>query len=172
VVSLSELFNKDLGRVQILRRHSHLSLQRRLKTPNMSLKILQIKKSSEFQKISKQGQKFHSKTVLLLSLPTSQFYFQNSSQGKNAADFCRVGYTVAKTVSKLAVVRNQAKRRLREAFRSLCLQYAKNHFDYVLIAKREIKEADFEKIFADLKFCLKRIHQMPSASTDKSNSKK
>lgn len=120
-------------------------------------KILQIKKSSDFQEISKKGQKFYSKTILLISLPTSQIYFQNLAKNKNATNFCRVGYTVSKSVGN-AVLRNRSKRKLREAFCKLS-EIARNHHDYVLIARREIVEADFEKIFNDLKFCLKRIHQ-------------
>jgi len=121
------------------------------------LKILQITKSTEFQNIGKKGQKFHSKTILLLSHPTPQNYFQNLAENKKAKDFCRVGYTVSKTVGN-AVVRNRAKRRLRALFRELALLHAKHHYDYVLIARREISEADFNKISSDLKFCLKRIH--------------
>lgn len=124
----------------------------------MDLKILPIKKSAEFQKIGKKGEKFYSKTILLLSLPTPQIYFQDLDKNKKAKDFCRVGFTVAKTVSKSAVVRNLAKRRLREAFRALAPLHAKNHQDYVLIARKEITESDFEKISSDLKFCLTRIH--------------
>lgn len=123
----------------------------------MSLKILQVRKSAEFQNISKKGQKFHSKTILLLAHPTSQIYFQNLTENKRLNDFCRIGYTVSKTVGN-AVIRNRAKRRLREIFRALAPLHAKNHFDYVLIARREIAEADFDKISSDLKFCLKRIH--------------
>lgn len=123
----------------------------------MSLKILPVRKSAEFQTISKKGQKFYSKTVLLLCFPTPEFYFQNLDTGKNAADFCRVGYTVSKTVGN-AVTRNRGKRRLREAFRELSLLHSKKHYDYVLIARKEIADADFKKIFSDLKFCLKRIH--------------
>ncbi len=128
----------------------------------MTLRILQIKKSAEFQKIGKKGLKFYSKTILLLSHPTPQNYFQNLSEGKNTIDFCRIGYTVSKVVGN-AVTRNRAKRRLREVFRKLALIYAKNHFDYVVIARKEISESDFEKISNDLKFCLKRIHQPQSS---------
>ncbi|MBM5782830.1 MAG: ribonuclease P protein component [Pelagibacterales bacterium] len=123
----------------------------------MNLKILTIQKSNEFKKISKENKKFHAKTILLLSTTTPLFYSYNQEQGKNAKEFCRVGYTVSKTVGN-AVIRNLAKRRLREAVRNLFPQYAKTQFDYVVIAKREIAEADFKKILADLKFCLKRIH--------------
>lgn len=74
-------------------------------------------------------------------------------------EFCRVGYTVSKIVGN-AVVRNLAKRRLREAVRELMPQYAKLHMDYVIIAKREIAEQDFKKVCEDLKFCVKRIHNV------------
>ncbi len=122
------------------------------------MKIISIKKSAEFQKISKKSDKFYSKTVLLLSSPSPQNYLFNPEQSKNAKDFCRVGYTVAKTVSKSAVVRNLAKRRLREIFRAIAPKFVKKNHDYVVIARREIVDADFAKISADLQFCLKRIH--------------
>jgi len=122
------------------------------------LKILHITKSAEFQKIGKKSDKFYSHTVLLLSAVTPQNYFQNLEEKKLAKEFCRVGFTVAKTVSKLAVERNLAKRRLREAFRALAPIYAKNHRDYVVIARKEILTASFQKISGDLKFCLSKIH--------------
>ncbi len=131
-----------------------------------SLKILRIKKSSEFQKISSSGYKFFSKTITLLSKQTPQNYFQDLTKNQNAQNFCRVGYTVSKTVGG-AVVRNFAKRRLREAFRNLGILHAKNHYDYVVIARKEIANADFNKIVGDLKFCLKRIHNQPN-KTEKS----
>lgn len=133
------------------------------------LKILPIKKSKEFQKIgkSKKVEKFYSKTLILLSHPTPSNYFQDLTKDKKAKDFCRVGYTVAKTVSKSAVVRNRAKRRLREVFRVLALEYAKNQKDYVIIARKEIIESDYKKIFADLKFCLKRIHNSQKSKSNK-----
>ncbi len=136
------------------------------------LKILPIKKSAEFQKLGKKSEKFYAKTLLLLTSPTPQKYLQNLVESKRAKDFCRIGYTVAKTVSKSAVMRNLAKRRLREIFRKLAPLYAKNHFDYVVIARKEIIDSDFEKIFSDLKFCITRIHKTsskdkPSSSHDK-----
>lgn len=126
------------------------------------LKILTIKKSREFQKINKGAQKFYSKTAIVLTAPTPQNYFQDLSKNKCAKEFCRIGYTVAKTVSKSAVVRNRAKRRLREIFRRLSQLHAKSSFDYVIIARKEIVTEDFRKIFNDLKFCLTRIHKLPS----------
>lgn len=130
------------------------------------MRILTIKKSAEFQKIGKRNSKFYSKTVLLLSSPTSPFYSQDTTQGKNAKDFCRVGYTVSKVVGN-AVKRNLAKRRLREAVRVLVPEYAKLQSDYVIIARREISSVEYGKIFADLKFCLKRIHKNNSSHVSK-----
>ncbi len=122
------------------------------------LKILGIKKTLEFQKISKNCEKFYSHTCLLLMRKTPEIYFQNSEKNKNLKDFCRVGFTVAKTVSKKAVARNLAKRRLRAAFNLLAPDLAKNHFDYIVIARKEILTVNFAKISGDLKFCLSKIH--------------
>lgn len=92
-----------------------------------------------------------------MSLPSPEFYFQNKEKGKNAVDFVRFGYTASKLIGN-AVIRNQAKRRLREAVRELAPLYAKNQHDYVVIAKKEISQATYDTILLDLKFCLKRIH--------------
>ena len=102
------------------------------------------------------GEKFHAKTLLLLRSPTSEFYSTDKLKGKNAGEFCRVGFTVSKTVGN-AVIRNRSKRRLREAVRVLFPSYAKLNYDYVLIARREIASAKYEDVLSDLKFCLKRI---------------
>ncbi len=126
------------------------------------MKIISIKKSPEFQKIGKKGQKFYSKTSILLTYKTPELYSANKKEGRNAAEFCRIGYTVSKSVSKLAVERNLAKRRLRAAFNEIASQLAKNSYDYIIIARKEIIESDYNKIIADLKFSLKRIHQTPN----------
>ncbi len=119
--------------------------------------FLQIKKSAEFKDIGLKGSKFYSSSLILLSKNTSEKYFLNQETGKNAKDFCRIGYTVSKAVGN-AVYRNLAKRRLREAFKKLYLKYCKNHQDYVIIARKEIAVADFAKILKDLEFCLRNIH--------------
>ncbi len=120
--------------------------------------FLQIKKSAEFKEISSKGKKYHAQSLILLTFNTPEKYLQDLTKNKKAKDFCRVGYTASKLVGG-AVIRNLAKRRLREAFRKLFLKYAQNHFDYVIIAKKDIAKADFDKILKDLEFCLKRIHE-------------
>ncbi len=118
------------------------------------MKIFTIKNSSDFQLVNKQGQKFFSQTLILLTKKTPRELID-----KKPLNFCRFGYTVAKTVSKLAVERNLAKRKLREAVKFLAPKYAKNNFDYVAIARKEILDSELKKIINDLKFCITRIHQ-------------
>lgn len=134
------------------------------------MRILQVKKSKDFKKIgnprNNQTLKFFSKTLIFLAHPTSQTYFFDQQNGKMAKDFCRVGYTVSKKVGN-AVTRNKAKRRLREIFKILAPTFAKNHFDYIVIAKKEISGSDFKKITSDLRFCFKRIHSSQSRKNDK-----
>lgn len=125
------------------------------------MNILTIKKSAEFQNINKKGQKFFASTLILLTSPTPKKHSKPDNE-----NFCRIGYTVAKTVSKLAVQRNLAKRRLREAVKEFAPQYAKNNFDYVVIARKEILDADFKKILSDLKFCITRIHRPQKSATN------
>lgn len=131
------------------------------------MKILSIQKSADFKKISSSPDKFYSQTILLLTKESPSLYSYNPSNGNNAAEFCRVGFTVSKTISKLAVKRNFAKRRLREAFQELSKNYAERNYDYVIIARKEILNANYAKILTDLKFCLKRIHKIHQKKTTK-----
>ena len=120
------------------------------------LKILKITKTDEYKAISKNSDKFHAQTLLLLRNKTPEEYIFNKDNCKNAREFCRAGYTASKKVGS-AVVRNKAKRRLKEAARKIMPEMAENGHDYVIIAKAAIKDADFDKILSDLKFCVKRI---------------
>ncbi len=119
-------------------------------------KILSITRSADFKTINLHGQKFFAKSLILQQNPTDNFYFKDVKNGKNADDFMRVGYTASKAVGN-AVERNRAKRRLRAAASELLPLYGKMHHDYVIIARKEVVAIDYEKILADLKFCLKRI---------------
>ncbi len=124
----------------------------------MPIKILKIKKSAEFKEINKSEKKFFAKSLILICEKTSEKYFYNEKNSKNAKNFCRIGYTVSKKVGN-AVARNKAKRRLRAIVAKLFPEFAKENYDYVIIARKQISEMKFQEIQSDLKFCLKRIHE-------------
>ena len=60
----------------------------------------------------------------------------------NNLDVTRVGYSVGKRVGN-AVVRNKAKRRLREAVRSAPVR---DGWDIVLIARKDASSADYQRL--------------------------
>ena len=126
--------------------------------------LLSIKKRAEFLEIGKDNTRFYSHTILLLAQKTPQKYLINPATGKTDS-FCRVGYTVTKKAGK-AVIRNKIKRRYREAFRLLYKEYAQNHFDYIILCRREAPQADFKKLYNDLKFCFKGINRLLKTQND------
>ena len=131
------------------------------------MKIFRIKKSREFQEISKKSVKYHSKTILIISASTPEFYLLNQkSPTKKITEFCRFGQTVSKKIGN-AIIRNKVKRRLRAAMADFSRdlpEYFLNNQDYILIAKKEIANANYGDILLDLKFCLKGIIRLSKAS--------
>ena len=139
----------------------------------MSAKILTIKKSADFKFIQKNCKKYHSQTLILLESKPPQKYltkkiFKPKIPQKNLQElqviisekpleFCRFGITISKQIHKLSTTRNFFKRRIRNALKDGVTKYAKLHHDYVIIAKKQILDVDYKKIYNDLKFCLKKI---------------
>lgn len=68
----------------------------------------------------------------------------------------RVGFTATRKVGA-AVVRNRAKRRLREAARALVPLHGVAGSDYVLIARMGTAERPFERLLDDVKSALTRL---------------
>lgn len=114
--------------------------------------IASIKNSIEFQRINKSGLKSFSNSLILICKSRPENYLQFK-------DKIRFGYTVSKSVSKSAVKRNLVKRRIKEASRKLAEIYTKRDFDYIIIARKQIIDADYKEVLNDLKFCLKKIHK-------------
>ena len=69
----------------------------------------------------------------------------------------RVGYTASKKVGN-AVMRNRAKRRLREVVRHELWDKGEKGHDYVLIARTTTLGMPFEQLIRDFSWCLKRLN--------------
>ncbi len=76
-------------------------------------------------------------------------------EGDEAVDV-RVGFTVSRKVGG-AVVRNRARRRLRQAAERVMPDQAAGARDYVLIGRRSTIERPFEDLVADLETALARL---------------
>jgi len=70
----------------------------------------------------------------------------------------RVGFTATKKIGN-AVVRNLAKRRLREAARAILPVHANSNYDYVLIARQQTPARNFKNIIQDLTRALDEVHR-------------
>ncbi|PZQ14157.1 MAG: ribonuclease P protein component [Ancylobacter novellus] len=84
-----------------------------------------------------------------------------------AEDAPRVGFTVTKRVGH-AVERSRMKRRLREAARAELSGNGRRGCDYVIVARRAVLDADFDRLKRELRQAVKRAHgRSPSGGADK-----
>jgi ribonuclease P protein component len=70
----------------------------------------------------------------------------------------RFGFTATKGLGA-AVVRNRARRRLKEAVRVAGPDHAKEGYDYVLIAREGTVQRRFAELIKDLERALARVHE-------------
>lgn len=85
----------------------------------------------------------------------------SEDKGRNLARF---GFTASKTLGN-AVLRNRARRRLKEAVRLTAPSHAEGGYDYVLIARTGTVKRPFTDLIKDLERALGKVHEPPAAKT-------
>ena len=86
---------------------------------------------------------------------------RNVDEALTEAPLIRVGYTCSKKVGN-SVIRNRAKRRLREIARMILPLEGRPGWDYVLIGRPEVTiSRDFAQMKADLSRAIAQIHAKP-----------
>jgi len=100
-------------------------------------------KRKDFEKIQRAGQFFSQGNIAIKFI-------------ENGTTDTRIGFSVGLRFSKLAVARNQAKRILRETFRSHLRKIKKGMDIDVIIRKREWEKINNKKIAEDVEVVLKK----------------
>lgn len=115
-----------------------------------------LKTRSEFQRVQK-GKKYVTPAFVLLGLPRTG----------GAETVPRFGFTVSsKAVAResgpskkrgMAVDRNRARRRLKEAVRLTYPAYAKPGYDYAIIGRAAALTHDFASLIADMEAAFQKV---------------
>ena len=105
-------------------------------------KKFRIKKNEEFQQVFRKGESFANRQFVIYMLD------------KKDQDYFRIGLSVSKKIGN-AVMRNQIKRYIRQAFLELDSQILKGK-DYVIIARKPASEMKFSEVKSSLMHVLKR----------------
>lgn len=102
-----------------------------------------IKKRKQFNFIFGHGEAVHSKTLTLVF-----------TKAKNKT--YKVGFSASKKIGN-SVVRNRARRRMREAARKN-EQFFNKNLCYIFVAKEAVVSAEFETIVNDIQFLINKAN--------------
>jgi ribonuclease P protein component len=112
--------------------------------------IGRLKTRAEFLHV-KGGVRFSAPSLVLQARPRAE------AAGERA-DLARFGFTATKSLGG-AVLRNRARRRLKEAVRLAAPEAAVKGYDYVLIARSGTVQRRFTELIKDLERALAKVHE-------------
>lgn len=104
--------------------------------------IISLDRDGQFQKLYKKGKSCVSPVLIV--------YVK-----KNGQSFNRLGITASKKIGK-AVVRNRAKRRIRELYRTN-LPNLKTGYDFVIVARAKTAEAPYSMLLSSFLSAVKTL---------------
>ena len=114
--------------------------------------IERLKTRAEFLHV-RDGSRFAAPSLVLQARARGE-------KGGALPDVARFGFTASKALGG-AVLRNRARRRLKEAVRIVGPGHAVPGYDYVLIARAGTVQRRFTEITKDLERALTKVHQAP-----------
>lgn len=132
---------------------------------NTQHKIPVLAKRRDFLRVAATRKKWVSGSMIVQIAPRETSDLEQDSQ---AISTIRVGYTASKKVGN-AVMRNRAKRRLREVVRHVLGDKGQEGHDYVLIARSATVALPFDQLIRDFSWCLKRLKRQNSAEAPSEN---
>jgi ribonuclease P protein component len=114
--------------------------------------IGRLKTRDEFLR-ARDGTRFAAVTLVLQAI-------RREEAAEAEREVARFGFTATKSLGG-AVLRNRARRRLKEAVRLVAPKHAMPGYDYVLIARAGTVQRPFAEITRDLERALAKVHQAP-----------